>query len=76
MLSLSGLLFVWETADLVMSWHVPHLPKWLRGGVREVFVKSLVVDQKILILKRGLIMEGLQGLSGENRTLHNCSIIN
>ena len=33
MLSLSeGLLFVWEPVDLVMSWHVPHLPKWSGEG--------------------------------------------
>ena len=71
MLSLSGLLFVWEPADLVMPWHVPHLPKWLRGRARKVFLKSLVVDPKILNLKRGGIMKRLQGLFGENRKLHN-----
>ena len=51
-------------------------------GARNVLVKNLVVGQKILILKRGSIMEwgnflkGLQGVFGENRKLHNCNIIN
>ena len=32
MLSLSeGFLFVWEPADLVMSYHTPRLPKWEWG---------------------------------------------
>ena len=58
MLSLSeGLLFVWEPADLLMSWHVSHLPKWLGESARKIFVKNLVVAQKILIIKRGCIME-------------------
>ena len=67
---------------MVMSWHVPDLPKWLRVGARKTLVKNLVVGQKILILKRGSIMEwvnflkGLQGVVGENRKLHNSSIIN
>ena len=83
MLSLSeGFLFVWEPADLLMPWHVFLLPKWSGGGCRKILVKSLVVGQKILIIKRSCIMEwvkilkGLQGVSGENRKLHNCSIIN
>ena len=55
MMSLSeGLSFVWEPVDLVMSWHVPYLPKWLGGGVRKTLVKNLVVAQKVLILKKGL----------------------
>ena len=83
MLSLSeGLLFVWEPADLAMSWHVPDLPKWLRVGVRKILVKDLVVGQKVLILERGCIMEqvnflrGLQRVFEKNRKLHDCSIIN
>ena len=83
MLSLSvGLLFVWEPANLVMSWQVPDLRKWLRVGARKILVKNLVVGQKILVLKKGSIMEwvnflkGLQEVFGEKRKLHNCSIIN
>ena len=55
MLSLSeGLSFVWEPADLLMSWHGFHLPKWSQRGVRKILVKNLVVGQKILIIKKGL----------------------
>ena len=44
MLSFSeGLLFVWELVDLVMSWHVPYLPKWFGGEDRKTLVKNLVV---------------------------------
>ena len=77
-----GLLFVWESADLVMSWHLPDLVKWLGVGLRRNLIKNLVVGGKILILKRGSIMEwvnflkGLQGVFRENRKLHSCSIIN
>ena len=83
MLSLSeGFLFVWEPVDLLMPWHVFHLPKWSGGGGRKILIKNLVVGQKILIIKRDCNMEwvkilkGLQGVFGENRKLHNCSIIN
>ena len=67
---------------MVMSWHVPDLPKWLGVGVRKLLVKNLVVGQTILILKRGSIMEAVNFLKGlervfrENRKLYNCSIIN
>ena len=50
-------LFVWEPDGLLMSWHVSRLPKWSRGGARKILVKSFVVVQKILIIKRGCIME-------------------
>ena len=66
---------------MVMSWHVPDLPKWLGVGLRKILVKNLAVGQKILILKRGSIMEWvnflkkLQGVFGSNGKLHNCSII-
>ena len=55
---------------MVMSWHVPDLPKWLGVGLRKILVKNLAVGQKILILKRGSIMEWvnflkkLQGVFG------------
>ena len=47
-----------------------------------MLVKTLVVGQKILISKRGCIMgrvnflKGLQGIFGENRKLHKCSLKN
>ena len=53
-----------------------------KGGARKIVVKNLVVDQKILILKGGCIMEQLnilkelQGVFGENRKVYNCSTIN
>ena len=41
MLSLSeSFLFVWEPADLLMPWHVFHLPKWSGGGGRKILVKK------------------------------------
>ena len=56
MLSLpEGLLFVWEPADLVMSWHVADHPKWLGVGAKKILIKNLVVGQKILILKEVLL---------------------
>ena len=74
MLSLpEGLLFAWEPAGLVISWHVPDLPKWLGVVARKVLLKILKVGQKILILKRGSIVErvnflkGLQGVFEENK---------
>ena len=76
MLSLSeDLLFVWEPAYLVMSWHAPCLPKWKGGG------RNLVLGQKILTSSRGSVMEqvtflkGVQGIFGENKKLHNCSVM-
>ena len=48
---------------------------------RKVSVKNLVVGQKILISKRGSIMgqvnfvKGVKGIFGENRKLHNFSVI-
>ena len=75
------LLFVCELAYLLMSWHVFHLSKWLGGVVRKILVKNFVVGDKILIIKRGCIMDqvnflkGLQGVFGEKRKLHNLSII-
>ena len=81
MLSLyEDLSVVWEPAYLIMSWHVPCLPKW-KGG-RNISVKNFAVGQKIFILKSGSIMwqvnflKGVQGIFGENRKLHNCSVIN
>ena len=56
--------------------------KMVGGRERKILVKNLVVGQKILIIKRGFIMErvnflkGLQGVLRENRKLHNCSTIN
>ena len=87
MLPLSeDLLFVWEPAYLVMSWHAPCLPKWKwvggGGGERKISVKNLVVGQKILISKKGSVMgqvnflKGVQAIFGENRKLHNCSVMN
>ena len=77
MLSLSkGLLFVWEPTDLVMSWHVPDLPKWFGLEARKILVKNLMVGQTILILKWGSVMERvnflkrLQGVFRKNRKLH------
>ena len=73
-----GFLFVWEAADSVMSWHAPHFPKL---GEKNFSKKSVVVDQKILILKRGCIMgwvnflKGVQGSFIENRKLHIYIII-
>ena len=55
--------------------------KMVRGGARKILVKNLGGLQKILILKRSCIMEGvnflkgLQGVFGENSKLHNCIII-
>ena len=79
MLSLSEyLLFVWEPADLVMSWHAPHFLRW---GEENFSKRSLVMDQKILILKRGCIMgwvnflKGVRGIFRENRKSHICIII-
>ena len=41
-------LFVWDTADLVMSWHTPCLPKWgqsipsfLRGSLSLLNLKTV-----------------------------------
>ena len=71
------LLFVWEPADLVMFWHAPHFPKW---GEKNFSKKTVVVDQKILILKRACIigwvnfLKGVQGIFKENRKLHICII--
>ena len=83
MLSLcEGLLFVWKPADLPISWHVSHIPKWLEGAARKILVKNIAVGQKVLIIKRSCIVEqdnylkGFQGVFGENTKLHNCSIIN
>ena len=51
------------------------------GRGEKNLVKNLAVGQKVLILKSGCIMERvnflkeLQGVFGENRKLHNCSII-
>ena len=74
MLSLSeSLLFVSEPAYLVVSWHVPYLSKWSRGGTRKISVKNLALGQKILILKGVCIMEWvnflkvLQRVFGENK---------
>ena len=39
------LLFIWEPVNLLMSWHVPHFPEWLAGGVRKSLVKNLVVGK-------------------------------
>ena len=82
MLSLcEGLLFVSKPADLLMSWHLSHIPKWPEGAARKILVKKIVVGQKVLIIRRGCIieqdnyLEGLQGVFGENRKLYNCSII-
>ena len=82
MLSLSeGLLFVWEPAYLVISWHEPCLPKW-KGGGRKISVRNLVVAQKILISRRDSVMgqvnflKRVQRLFGENRKLYNCSVMN
>ena len=76
MLSLSeGLLFVWEPADLVISWHVPQ--KWSGGGTRKILVKNIVMGQKILILTRGCIMEWvniLMELQGILEKIENCMI--
>ena len=42
MLSLSeDLLFVWEAADLIMSWHAPRLPKWDEKNFSK---KTVVLD--------------------------------
>ena len=65
MLSLSeDLLFVWEPTNLLMSWHVPDLPKWLEVGARKILVKNPVVGQKSLTLKRGCIVEWVDFLKG------------
>ena len=57
-------LFVWEPADLLMSWHVSHLQKWSGEEARKILVKNLVVGQKTLIIKRGCIMEWINFLKG------------
>ena len=65
-----------------MSWHVFYLSKWSGGGTRKILVKNFVVGQKIVIIESGCTTErvnflkGLQGVFGEKRKLHNCSIIN
>ena len=54
MLSLSvGLLFVWEPANLVMSWQVPDLRKWLRVGARKIFSKKSCGGSENFGLKEG-----------------------
>ena len=80
MLPLSeDLLFVWEPADLVMSWHAPRLPK--REGENNFSLKSCDESENFdfkegLYYGAGYFFEGVQGFYGENRKLHNCSIIN
>ena len=32
-------IFVWESADLVMSWHAPYLPKWGRKNTPSFFTR-------------------------------------
>ena len=77
MLSLpEDILFVWELADLVMSWHAHH------NGRRKIIVKNVLMSQKTLISKRGCVMglvnffKGQEGIYKANRKLHNCIIIN
>ena len=53
-LSLSeGLLFVLESADLVMSWHVHDLPKWLGVGGEKSFSKKSCGWSENFDLKEG-----------------------
>ena len=78
MLSLpEDLLFVWELANLEMSWHAPHFPEWEEKNFSK---KPVLVGQKILIL-RGVVLWGglifgsvVQGIFRENRKLRNCNI--
>ena len=49
------LLFVWEPADLGMSWHAPYPPKWAEGE-KNFSKKFVAAGLKILISKKGCIM--------------------
>ena len=80
MLSLSeDILFVWEPADLVMSWHAPQFPKWEEKNYSK---KPVLVSQKTLISKRGCVMglanffKGQDEIYKANRKLHKCIIMN
>ena len=71
------LLFVWEPADLAMSWHLHSII--LKTGEKNFSKKSVVAGQKIFYLKEGKtvdFLKGVQVIFGENRTLHICNIIN
>ena len=85
MLSLSeDLLFVWEPAYLVMSWHVPRLPKLgVRGWgwrARKILVKNSGSEnfdfKEGCIMGRVKFLKGIQEIFGEHRKLHNCSVRN
>ena len=57
-------------------------PLFQNGRGRKILVKNLVVAQKSLTSKKGSVMgqvnflKGAQGIFGENRKLHNCSVMN
>ena len=53
MFSLSeNVMFAWEPADLVMSWHAPRLPKWWGGG--EKFIEKSSGGSENVDFKEGL----------------------
>ena len=74
MLSFSeDLLFVWEPADLIMSWHAPRLPKWDEKNFSK---KTVALGQNILISESVLCGRLIFWRWYRDRKLHDCSIIN